>query len=476
MLYNCPGLCKNDKHHDVRLCIDVLKYSTDSVKGRKVGQALFAIYPRPNQPRINLRAAQYEPLYNYHGVLALLRVGGDKLAMHCGRLAYNVCFREYQPPKHEDTPRESSSRPATFRTNVSQADTLMPISDQPTSNDQASQRLTDLQIITSESGTLRSSSNQPNTSKPSTPPITSYAGDQKHIYDTHDLKSSQMMEEQVRTPSPESDALQEQDEHSTGLDIPPSPSPLPQRSRKMEDNAPLILPSPPVTPSLTQRTRVLEQPPEQSTPQYGADLGFKLLSPSGTETVSVNLHAAAHLPSTAAGSVPSPFITLKSGTDEKNNVRAQSISHATQSPTHNPAWGETLTITIREEDAEHEDLLLTVADSPSQDALLTYRLPIKDLVPFHTYHLSMVQPHRLVSSGSHLYTSIVRRKSHFTQQRGFTYSALQVLLGGVEVPLQKPTRPLIAVARIVPDYTNNRYHSMCSGHNMCIVCITVGHV
>lgn len=118
------GLCKNDKHHDVRLCIDVLKFGSGPFKGgKKVGQALFAIYPRPNQPRINLRAAPFEPLYNYQGVLALLRVAGDPMAMHCGRLAYNVCFREYNPPKIEDISKPATPIPHGLKAGNSQPTT-----------------------------------------------------------------------------------------------------------------------------------------------------------------------------------------------------------------------------------------------------------------------------------------------------------------------------------------------------------------
>ncbi|KAM4675967.1 LOW QUALITY PROTEIN: coiled-coil domain-containing protein 33 [Discoglossus pictus] len=439
------GLCKNDKQHDVRLCIDVLKYASDDLhKGRQVGQALFAIYPRTNQPRINLRAGPFQPLYNYQGVLALLRVGGDKLAMHCGRLAYSVCFREYQPPI-EDIPKHPSPRPATLKPTISHNGTPIPAG----TSDPAT-----LVSTPSQLDTHRSDSDQSDTHRTSTQPDTHFSGMQLHESETPGMQPPQATRLEIRTPSPETDSLQEQEELTDGLDDSPSHSPLVLVTKKIQDDAPLVFPSPPETPPSKQKSKVLEKPPAQTEPVNSTDGGFSVLSPSGTETVSVTLHSASHLPTTTAGSVPSPYITLTSGSDKKNGVRAQSISHATENPTHNPAWGETLTMTVSEKEAEQEELILTVADSPSQDLLLSYRLPLRDLLPFHIYHLCMVQQHKQVTGGCLLYASLMRKTSHIPRQNGFTYSALQVLLGGVEAPLQKPGLPLLAVARIVPNYTD----------------------
>ncbi|XP_053320950.1 coiled-coil domain-containing protein 33 [Spea bombifrons] len=141
-----------------------------------------------------------------------------------------------------------------------------------------------------------------------------------------------------------------------------------------------------------------------------------------------------------------------SSSDEMNGAKAQSISHA-KSPTHNPAWGETLTMTVKEDEVEQEDLILTMADSHSLDVLVTYRIPVRVLQPFHTYHLNIVQSGDQVPVGCGLNVSIQRRSSYLAQQDGFTYSALQVLLIGVETPLQGLAHPLLAVARIVPNYT-----------------------
>lgn len=63
----------------------------------KAGEGFFAIYPRTNAPRINLFAGPDEELYQYSGIMALLRAHDDYLAMHCGRLVYTVAFHEAKP-------------------------------------------------------------------------------------------------------------------------------------------------------------------------------------------------------------------------------------------------------------------------------------------------------------------------------------------------------------------------------------------
>ncbi|KFP39666.1 Coiled-coil domain-containing protein 33, partial [Chlamydotis macqueenii] len=82
------GFCKNDKNHDVRLHIEALHFPgrAERRRSRRVGEAFFAIYPRTNQPRMKLSARRDEDWYRYSAVMALLRVGSEQPAMHCGRL------------------------------------------------------------------------------------------------------------------------------------------------------------------------------------------------------------------------------------------------------------------------------------------------------------------------------------------------------------------------------------------------------
>ncbi|NWI96511.1 CCD33 protein, partial [Pitta sordida] len=94
------GFCKNDKNHDVRLHIEALRFpgrAHGMRRGRRVGEAFFAIYPRPDQPRLKLSAGRNEDWYRYSAVLALLRVGSEQPAMHCGRLAFSASLHEHRP-------------------------------------------------------------------------------------------------------------------------------------------------------------------------------------------------------------------------------------------------------------------------------------------------------------------------------------------------------------------------------------------
>ncbi|NXK37324.1 CCD33 protein, partial [Piprites chloris] len=95
------GFCKNDKNHDVRLHIEALRFPgrTERLRrGRRVGEAFFAIYPRPDQPRLKLSARSNEDWYRYSAAVALLRVGSEQPAMHCGRLAFTASLHEHRPP------------------------------------------------------------------------------------------------------------------------------------------------------------------------------------------------------------------------------------------------------------------------------------------------------------------------------------------------------------------------------------------
>ncbi|NWZ58071.1 CCD33 protein, partial [Haliaeetus albicilla] len=95
------GFCKNDNNHDVRLHIEALHFPRRAERmrrSRQVGEAFFAIYPRTNQPRMKLSARKDEDWYRYSSVMALLRVGSEQPAMHCGRLAFTASLHEHRPP------------------------------------------------------------------------------------------------------------------------------------------------------------------------------------------------------------------------------------------------------------------------------------------------------------------------------------------------------------------------------------------
>uniref|UniRef100_A0A663DYB0 Coiled-coil domain containing 33 n=1 Tax=Aquila chrysaetos chrysaetos TaxID=223781 RepID=A0A663DYB0_AQUCH len=95
------GFCKNDNNHDVRLRVEALHFPGRAERmrrSRQVGEAFFAIYPRTNQPRMKLSARKDEDWYRYSSVMALLRVGSEQPAMHCGRLAFTASLHEHRPP------------------------------------------------------------------------------------------------------------------------------------------------------------------------------------------------------------------------------------------------------------------------------------------------------------------------------------------------------------------------------------------
>lgn len=82
----------------MRLRIEALHSLRSPARKRKVGEAFFAIYPRPPQPRTKPPAGRDEDWYRCSTVAALLRVGSEQPAMHCGRLAFVAALHEHRPP------------------------------------------------------------------------------------------------------------------------------------------------------------------------------------------------------------------------------------------------------------------------------------------------------------------------------------------------------------------------------------------
>ncbi|XP_058150464.1 coiled-coil domain-containing protein 33 isoform X2 [Dasypus novemcinctus] len=93
------GFCKNDGQHDAQLRVEALRLDGASGRAERVGEAIFPIYPRPDQPRMNLAAREEEDLYRYCGSLALLRASEDPTARHCGGLSYSVAFHAHRAPR-----------------------------------------------------------------------------------------------------------------------------------------------------------------------------------------------------------------------------------------------------------------------------------------------------------------------------------------------------------------------------------------
>lgn len=88
----------------MRLRIEALHSPRSPARKRKVGEAFFAIYPRPPQPRTKPPAGWDEDWYRCSTVAALLRVGSEQPAMHCGRLAFVAALHEHRPPATRSPP------------------------------------------------------------------------------------------------------------------------------------------------------------------------------------------------------------------------------------------------------------------------------------------------------------------------------------------------------------------------------------
>ncbi|KAM6149566.1 LOW QUALITY PROTEIN: coiled-coil domain-containing protein 33 [Erethizon dorsatum] len=91
------NFCKNDGQHDAQLRVEALQLGRAVGLGAQqcMGEAIFPIYPRPEQPPVHLTVYKHEDLYHYHGSLALLRASPEP-SRHCGGLAYKVAFHVHQ--------------------------------------------------------------------------------------------------------------------------------------------------------------------------------------------------------------------------------------------------------------------------------------------------------------------------------------------------------------------------------------------
>jgi len=96
----------NDKNHDVHLLVEAFTRPKFGAKGRKMGEGKFAIYPRPNAPRIKTDVQPGEDFYHYTDVLSLLRtVSTDSIQMHCGRIRSTYALREVLSAKPKSPPK-----------------------------------------------------------------------------------------------------------------------------------------------------------------------------------------------------------------------------------------------------------------------------------------------------------------------------------------------------------------------------------
>ncbi|XP_043932316.1 coiled-coil domain-containing protein 33-like [Protopterus annectens] len=392
------GFCKNDKNHDVRLRIEALQTKESSLNNaKKAGEAFFAIYPRTNQPRINLYAGKNEDLYHYSNIMTLLRVKNDELAMHCGRLAYTVFFRESRPPVKEvaltplvplPTQNRQEDRPLTIQANR----TPSPLPPEETAKTQHA---------------LFGDVNQPDTDDQSHRTPTPYPIDKHYSPELQPAENEPEYYEQQSEPAddtPPASPVQEEN----------APSRLPSSSS-------LHFPSPAYTPvSSPEHRKVTENPLGVMDHSQFNDPHDPAVCPPGKEAISIILHGATNLPSTTDGSVPQPFVIVRRrGASDKQRPKLNlGVTHATLQPTYSPSWEEKVTLEMDKEDTDNEDVVLHIADSISKELLAEFCIPVRYLQPFHHYHLELQKvrhTHSLACSHSAVTTVLLYNRTHAVQ-------------------------------------------------------------
>ncbi|XP_062440031.1 coiled-coil domain-containing protein 33 [Rhea pennata] len=432
------GFCKNDRNHDARLRIEALRVRGPAAEsGRRVGEAFFAIYPRPNQPRMNLFAGTDEDLYRYGGVTPLLRAGGDRLARHCGRLAFAAAFHEHRPPSAAERARRAAAGappppPAEGRARSPEARQRQGRLGLQPSETRALCKRRDLAL-----GHLDHLEKLPAGIK-AVPEGSSF-----HLLQPPadpDLSSS---------PELPGDSA---DEHLSSSSSSSSSSVL--APRQLLSCSSFHLSSPGYSPDLTSSAvQVAESPAgeeEEEEVARAPEAGRRHVARAGKEVIAVTLHGASNLPAPRAGTAPRPYVLVKTIRDEEQQRKGQ-VTHASSEPTYSPTWEEEVTVEIDAEDASWEALALTVADGGTKEALATYRLPVRHLRPFHRYHCRLALPRKRDPAGTSLYVTLVRKGSAIPRCAGVGYAGLEVFLEGMTAPLATPPGALVAAARVVAE-------------------------
>ncbi|XP_036592395.1 coiled-coil domain-containing protein 33, partial [Trichosurus vulpecula] len=198
------------------------------------------------------------------------------------------------------------------------------------------------------------------------------------------------------------------------------------------------------------RRRVAESPLSFEEASRHAESTYGHLAPAQKELIIITFHGAVNLPPQRNGSKPLPFAIAKTTSQEEKHQESTAVTSTTWEPTKCPTWETTVKLEIQSEDVGHEEVILRVLDSRTRDLLASYRIPIKYLRPFHPYHFELVSAHK--SGLAKLYASITRESSFMPRYIGCTHTALEVFLHGVNEPLANPYGPIIAVARVIPNY------------------------
>ncbi|XP_060074868.1 coiled-coil domain-containing protein 33-like [Ylistrum balloti] len=376
------GFCKNDKMHDVYLLVEAFVQPKNGGKSRKVGEGKFAIYPRPNAPRIKADVDPGEDFYRFTDVLSLLRtVSTDSVQMHCGRIRCTYALREVLPPR------------------------------------------------------------------PKSPVITPPPPRQEKITPRRDPP--------VSTPEP-------------------TPREQPKRTSPWGENISLHLPPSPTLPPANEGKKLPEGPLlESDRKTFFVGQTYRHVAKNGKEQVDVIVHGSMSLPSTPSGNPPLPYPIIKNLAADKKKMAIGSPGHTTLQPTHAPSWEELLTISMTDAEAAEDVLVIAVADGPSKERLAHYEIPMAYLEPFHQYHLELVKPVQGIKSGVRTFVTITRKLDHLLKDPASPqYLGLEVMLRSVQRPFRNPLGPLIAVARMVPDYYNYKSDNLLSHPRTAAVSMT----
>ncbi|XP_064014245.1 coiled-coil domain-containing protein 33 [Pogoniulus pusillus] len=405
------GFCKNDKNHDVRLRVEALRFpgmkaerTAKGKSGKRVGQAFIAIYPRPNQPRMKLSAGKDEDWYRYSAVTALLRVGSQQPAMHCGRLAFSASLHEHRPPVLPASPQTPGSQ---------------------------------------EEGHLQAAGTTPASPVLAIPACNRSLPTPESAYHSLPARGRARCLQRPRadpalSSSPELLSGDSADEHPSSS----SSSSVPTLRRPLSS---FHLSSPGYRQDLASwPAQVAKSPAEAEEPAGTAVGSGGHVASVGKEAITITLHGASNLPSTQEGHVPWPYIVVETSRGDE-----QQATHASTAPTHAPTWEEEVTVEMDAEDAGWAALTLTVADKATKEALGTFQLPVRHLQPFQPHHCRLVLPREQHPVGTVLNVTITRKRSCFPRCKGLSYVALEVLLQGLSTPLATPSGALVAVARVV---------------------------
>ncbi|BFZ18023.1 hypothetical protein BsWGS_21062 [Bradybaena similaris] len=417
------GFCKNDRNHDVYLLLEAFSLPSNDVdSGKKMGEGKMAIYPRTNAPRTNHTVSPGEDMYRHTTVVSLLRATNKqgKAEMHCGRMRCNFALKEFDLEAQKRQQLEEEER----------------------------QRREETERLEEERKTEEER----------------LAAERKR--DDEERRKREDMEKNLLTENP----FQPRPKvvHTPGPYDQPAPATTkraPTPISEWGDSTSINLPVTPPGESLLDELRKTIDSPlrENDRSTYSANQTWRHTARPGQEQVDVIIHGASNLPDASNGKMPQPFATLKTKADMDANRKAKSRTHAVVKPTNAPSWEEMVTMEIDGKNSDKTGLVLAVNDNISREELSRYNIPVSSLQPFHQYHVEMVTPARGGHEGVKVYASIVRKLASLPEDPSSpNYLGLEVFLRGVKFPLQNPMGPIIAVARIVPDYYNYKNDNLLS--------------